>query len=457
MNICIVSLYKDGDLVPTSGSFSSKSDLVNYLNALGIGTFTETTSPYDVDITFECCEAPIDPPEPPADSFVWDSPSNPITGIAGQAITPAVIPPCTDEDELTYSIIWVLPEGISFDDETRTFSGTFTGDCNTTASVIMRCSDGDWHADVNIYFAFTCSTRLYVGGSNTSIRRADPTTMVGITPLTISLPVEVRGIQQDENYLYVAERYWLNIYKYHKNSGMLVDTFTTLTGTDIWPIFLSWGILYFIEIVSGTQVSIKRINATTMTLLWGSITQNVTTVSPWFRASITEDSLNIYVAVDERLLKIVKSTFLQSGSTLTLSDIGKWRHGGMIYNPTDSCLYISAYTNKLYKVNSNTMTLVSDVAPGTHWSSMSYVVGNWIFIVELTWWVFKIQKMSTSLVRTSLITLATGIQVNGISMINDWTYLYVALDNGTVIKVNATNGSIAATYTVSDPYWLSIW
>lgn len=456
MNICIVSLYKGATLIPTSGTFSAKADVVSYLNALGIWTFTETTSPYDVDIIFECCAAPLDPPEPPAGTFTGDSIGNPITGVARVAITPVVIPPCTDADVLTYSIIGTLPEGISFDTGTRTFSGTYTGDCNTTPSVIMRCSDWDGQADTTIYFSFTCQTSLYIGGSNTSIRIANPSTMAALTPITISLPVEAKGIQSDENYLYVTERYGLNIYKYHRNSGTLLATFTTLTGTDIWPTFLTWGVLYFIEIINSTQVAIKRLNPVTMTLLSGSVTQTVTNVNPGFRPSFAQDTLNIYVAVDGCLLKIVKSTFLQSGSTLTLAEIGKRRHGSMIFNTTDSCLYVWGYTTKLYKVNSTTMTLVTDLAPGTNFQAMSYVASNGTFVVELTWGVYKIQKISTSLVRTTLMTLSNAPNVEGIGMINDGTYLYVACDDWVVRKIHATTGAIAATYTVTTPYGLSI-
>ena len=53
-------------------------------------------------------------------------------------------------------------------------------------------------------------------------------------------------------------------------------------------------------------------------------------------------------------------------------------------------------------------------------------------------------------------TLSNASNVEGIGMINDGTYLYVACDDWVVRKIHATTGTVSATYTITTPYGLSI-
>jgi len=452
MNICIVSLYKDEELVATSGTFATAEELVTYLNALDIGEFTETTCPYDVDIIFECCEVVNPAPEPPEGTFTGDSALNPIELVKDAVLWAKVIPPCTDADSLTYSIVGTLPSGISFNTTTRTFSGTYTGACPTTFEIVMRCSDGTWHADVSIFFNATCATLpegLYLTRNATSIMYIVDTPTMALANSFSVATTWLASLQSDANYIYGINNTNTVIYKYAKADGSLIGSYTH-SGWTVISLYLDGSLLYFVEdTTSANQIVVRKLTASTMLIAAWSTTQAVTNASI-SGASMAVNATYLFVAVDGIVMRITKTTMVLAGSNITATGIGTATKGALAYNSSDSHVYVAGATGgaSLARINASTWTVANTQAPGTSWGMVTYVSGVGLFATEVTGGNTIIQKLSTTLVRTSLYTMGSTIS-SFAKIVNDWVSIYVPTSVNSVIKVNATTGVLWGTYSAT--------
>lgn len=549
MNICIQSLHKDGVPVATSGNFETDEDLVQYLNALSIGTFTNTTMPYNVDIELVCCEPPDNPPLPPEWTFVWDSAMNPISLVKTVAMSPIVIPPCTDAgiltysiigtmpsgisfntttrtftgtyngvtcpttasvlmrcsdglgsadtaiffsiacapvnpppvppatpftwdsslnpinlvkstamsatvipacsdaESLTYSIVGTLPTGISFNTGTRTFTGTYTGVCPATSTVIMRCSDGTSNTDTTIFFSATCAalpTGLYVSRNGTSLMNiVDKSAMTLSTSFSIA-SASMASLQEDASYIYGIGVGNTTIYKYAKVDGSLVSSYVH-TGWTVVNLHIDGSLLYFVEdTASMNQIVVRKLTVSTMLIAAGSLTQAVAN-STINAASMATNATYLFVAVDWIAMRITKASMTLAGSNITVTGVGTSSRGALAYNTSDGHIYVAGWATNLYRIDGSGWTVANTQAPGTSRGVITYVSGVWIFATEVTGGNTIIQKLSTTLVRTSLYTMPSIISTL-VRMLNDGTSIFVNTSANQILKVNATTGVLWGTY-----------
>lgn len=346
---------------------------------------------------------------------------------AWSPITPVTISACWNLQwqNITYSIIWTLPTGITFDPNTRTFSGTYSWSCPATSSVIMRCTDpSGLYWDTNVVFQFSCALPWLVSGLQSTNWSGGAYTC-GNPTITWTPTANTTYYQFIEWYTILATNITWTSYTVSWASNWL----HTYTIQPCNPSGCNTGTNITVNIQPCNQNPVSPWNQTFSITEWNAvnITVNACTDPDWNPLTYNMSWLPSGLSFDPNTREIT-GTYTGTcpttiNATMTCSDWTSSVNTSIVFNI--SCIPWKIYVSRswnwaIIELDSNTLWIINTYNIGGN-PNRSACDSNYIYATNLTNNLLRINK--TSWVVNSLSLWWWIIQ--SFDVFIDWSYWYV--------------------------------